>query len=303
MPILAIVIPYFKLNFFKGTLSSLNDQINKNFNVYIGNDASPDNPQGLIDYYKKDLNITYKKFEDNLGGISLTGHWDRCIEMINEEEWIMILGDDDLLDKDVVHNFHTQYSQFSGKTNVLRFASRVIDSEGNSLSPIFQHPKWEKASDSFFRWLNGKTRSSLSEHIFTKETYEIHKFKNYPLGWHSDDIAWLDFPGTKEIYSINESLVLVRHSGLNITTATDNLDLKKTASIRFYNDLVFEKLEKFSKAQKRRLLLEFEIFKKERKIMSFKDWSSLLVFYCKYNSPLNIIKLIRRVFMYNMKGD
>ncbi len=299
---LAIVIPFFKLNFFEENLTSLAAQTNKNFNVYIGNDASPDSPEGLIDSFNTRLNITYKRFEENLGGTSLTGQWDRCIEMINGEEWIMILGDDDVLGENVVQNFYLQYPQFSGKTDVIRFAIQVIDSTGIPKTLVYKHPKWEKASDSFFRWLNGKTRSSLSEHIFTKEAYTINKFKNYPLGWHSDDIAWLDFPGVKKIYSINESLVLVRHSGLNITTATDNLELKKEASLRFQNDLVFEKLGKFSKAQKIKLLLNFEIFKKERKNMSFKDWNSLIIFYYQYGSLIENLKLIRRFFIYQMKN-
>src|SRR5690606_25263882 len=126
------------------------------FNVYIGNDASPDNPEELIDSYKTRLNITYKGFKKNLGGTSLTEQWDRCIEMINEEEWIMILGDDDLLEENVIENFYLQYNKFTGKTDVIRFASQVIDSKGTPRSPVFKHPKWEKASDSFFRWLDGK---------------------------------------------------------------------------------------------------------------------------------------------------
>lgn len=298
---LAIVVPFYRINFFEETLSSLADQTNKNFNVYIGNDASPDNPEELIDSFRSRLKIIYRKFDQNLGGTSLAGHWERCIEMIKEEEWIMILGDDDILDKNAISNFYIQHSQFSGKTNVIRFASQVVDSTGYPQSKIFKHPKWEKAQDSFFRWLNGKTRSSLSEHAFTREAYTLNKFKDYPLGWHSDDMAWIDFPGTKEIYSINESLVLVRHSGLNITTATDNLELKKTATLRFYNDLIFEKLDRFSKSQKRKLLLNFEILKKDQKAMAFKDWFLLYSIYLKYYGSLDILKLIRRFFMYQTK--
>ena len=47
---LAIVIPYFKINFFKETLESLNQSC-KNFKIYIGNDASQDNPDALIRQY------------------------------------------------------------------------------------------------------------------------------------------------------------------------------------------------------------------------------------------------------------
>ena len=45
---LAIVIPYYKIDFFAATLDSLVHQTNTNFTVYIGNDASPTNPEELI---------------------------------------------------------------------------------------------------------------------------------------------------------------------------------------------------------------------------------------------------------------
>lgn len=298
---LAIVIPYYNLEFFGECLESLAVQTNKNFKVYIGNDASPKDPYSLIDSYQEKLNITYRRFEQNLGSLSLTQHWVRCIEMSIEEEWIMILGDDDLLDINVVNNFYLNHSEFNEKSNVIRFASQIIDAEGTHKSQVFKHPKWEKASDSFFRWLHGETRSTLSEHIFTKKAYIKFQFKNYPLGWHSDDIAWLDFPDGKKIYSINNSKVFIRHSGISITTTSNNLDLKEEASLRFQNDLIFEKLIIFSKFQKRRLLLNFEIYKKNKKVMYLKDWKSLLIFYFHFNNLFEILKLVRRFFIYQFK--
>lgn len=298
---LAIVIPYFKISYFEETLISLTNQTNKNFHLYIGNDASPEDPMDLINLYQKSLNLTYKRFEDNLGSISLTKQWDRCIEMTKEEEWIMILGDDDLLDINVVENFFLNLSEFNGKTNVIRLASQVIDAKGTHQSPVFKNPKWEEAPDSFFRWLNGKTRSSLSEHLFTKKAYNKYKFKNYPLGWHSDDLAWLDFPDGNKIYSINNSTVYIRHSGLNITSAKDNLELKVEASLKFKNDLIFEKLIIFSNPQKKKLLLNFEIFKKKEKNMNLKDWSIVFIFYFKYCSLIENLKLLRRYFLYQLK--
>jgi len=49
---LAIVIPYYKLTFFEATLQSLADQTDKRFKVYIGDDASPENPSRLLERYQ-----------------------------------------------------------------------------------------------------------------------------------------------------------------------------------------------------------------------------------------------------------
>ena len=298
---LAIVIPYYKINFFKECLDSLANQINKNFTIYIGDDASPEDPSKLLNRYNEQLKIEYKRFKENLGGESLTGQWDRCINLCEGEEWIMILGDDDVLGENVVEQFYSGLPEFDRKTNVIRFASQIIDSAGNPTSKVYTHPEWEKAADSFFRWLNGKTRSSLSEHVFSKEAYDKHRFKDYPLAWHSDDMAWLDFSGDKKIYSINKGVIRVRHSGYNITTSKNNLELKRMASSRFQNDLIFENLKLFGKFQKRKLLLNFEIFQKDNYQMSMQNWHSLLICYLKHGSLVDIVKFFRRFLIFQMK--
>ncbi|WP_432222969.1 glycosyltransferase family A protein [Flavobacterium sp. TMP13] len=93
---LAIVIPYYKLAFFEATLQSLTDQTDKRFKVYIVADASPSSPSVLLEKFRGSIDFVYHRFETNLGRSSLTKQWDRCIALSTNEEWIMILGDDDI---------------------------------------------------------------------------------------------------------------------------------------------------------------------------------------------------------------
>ena len=90
---LAIVIPYYKLTFFEATLQSLADQTDKRFMVYIGDDASLESPDDLLEKYQQKFDFEYYRFEENLGGTSLVKQWERCIAMTKDEEWVMILGD------------------------------------------------------------------------------------------------------------------------------------------------------------------------------------------------------------------
>lgn len=94
---LAIVIPYYKIPFFEETLRSLANQTDKRFTVYIGDDASPDDPTELLQQFSDQFSWQYHRFETNMGGTSLVRQWDRCTDLINDEEWLMILGDDDVL--------------------------------------------------------------------------------------------------------------------------------------------------------------------------------------------------------------
>ena len=95
---LAIIIPAYKGAYLKRTLDSLVQQTNKNFSVYIGDDCSPENLPDIINQYISLLNITYKKFSDNRGKSDLISQWERCLDMIQNEEYFILFSDDDIME-------------------------------------------------------------------------------------------------------------------------------------------------------------------------------------------------------------
>ena len=111
---LAIVIPYFKFDKFEETLNSLDRQTNNNFNVYIGDDASPYSPESLINKFDFSNRLIYQRFNENLGKISLTSQWERCLKLVSGgENWIMILCDDDVLADNCVSEFYFNINKFN----------------------------------------------------------------------------------------------------------------------------------------------------------------------------------------------
>jgi len=289
---LAIVIPYFKIDFFEETLSSLARQTNKQFHVYIGNDASPDDPEEIINKYKENLDITYKSFDRNLGRVDLTAQWDRCIKMIKNESWIMILGDDDYLSPDVVSSFYRGNEDIQENSNLVRFASKIIFGS-NSESEKYEHPKLEKAEKAFLRRYYGETRSSLSEYIFRRDSYEEYGFYNYPLAWHSDDRAWLEFSEGKPIYSINEAIVYFRHSNVHITGRDDNLKAKDLSSMGFYKYL--SKKKNFSKEHRLLFARNFERYARTNGQLRSIEWLQLIYIYMLSFDTTAFIKLLKRI--------
>lgn len=269
---LAIVIPYYKLSSFEETLKSLVKQSNQNFVVYIGDDASPESPEKLLNNYTLHLDIVYHKFDVNVGGNSLIQQWNRCINLIGDEEWIMILGDDDYLSEDVVKLFYEQHDTFKIQTNIVRFASQLVYGTDRINSKVYEHPILETAKDSFYRKHKDFTRGSLSEYVFSKKQYLKYKFHNYPLAWFSDDRAWLDFSEDKPIYTINNAKIFIRVSNESISGKRDNLELKSISSSLFYSYLVNNKLNSFTAEEgveivksyiKRILFLRRVLIKKE----------------------------------------
>jgi glycosyltransferase involved in cell wall biosynthesis len=294
---LAIVIPYYKLTFFEATLQSLANQTDKRFKVYIGDDASPENPSMLLENYKIQFDFAYHLFETNLGGTSLTQQWERCIALSGDEEWIMILGDDDELGNNVVEEFYRQYDFFSEKLNLVRFATVTVNHLTNKVSDLFQHPKIEKAAEFYFRKLKGKTRSSLSEYVFSKKKFLKYGFHDYSLAWHSDDMAWIEFSEGKPIYTINESKITINVSDFSLSGMNHNLDIKSQASRQFYKDLVSDKLSLFSKEQRFELLMKYEVLIKKTRKLYFREWLLLLESYRRNFKFIPFFKLTRRILI------
>ncbi|MFI1745817.1 glycosyltransferase [Thalassobellus sediminis] len=289
---LAIVIPYYKYMFLEATLLSLKNQTNKQFTVYIGDDASTESPNGLLEKYKGAFTYYYKRFNSNLGGTSLVKQWERCINMVKDEEWVMILGDDDTISNNFVEAFYKHIDEINQfKINVVRYSSLVVDSRGKHISKKYEHPKLETPTGFLIRKFKGGTRSSLSEYIFKKEKVDAIKFKNFPLAWSSDTLAIVEFSEGKNIFTINEALMYFRLSDINITGKSDSIE-KNEAWFEFYTyllkqygkqypkelvNMLFDRLEKVQCNNKKTPKRWLKLFSLYIQFLQFSRFLSLFV--------------------------
>lgn len=295
---LGIVIPYFKISFFEKTIISLVNQSNQQFKVYIGDDASPENPLKILSKYENQIDVFYYRFENNLGSVSIVKQWERCLTLIDNEEWIMILGDDDYLDKNVVEYFYRDFEKFKRKSSVIRFSTRTIIENKNIITSKYTHPKIELSTNSLIRKLSGKTRSSLSEYIFKKNMYSKYRFRDFKYAWYSDDWAWLEFSEGGKIFTINDATVFIRMSDENLSGKIKLDSLFETRlKIQFLKSCINELSHLFSNKQLTFLItqLEFELFK-SRKIKLI-DFRSLFVMYIRTFDIMTVLKFIRRVVL------
>lgn len=290
---LAIVIPYYKITFFETTLQSLANQTDKRFKVYIGDDASMENPASLLEKYKNQFDFVYEKFEVNLGGISLVKQWEQCIAMIEDEEWLMILGDDDYLSDNVVQEFYKQFEEFQTICNVVRYATIVLDEQNNSKSEIFRHPLLEFGLEYFIRKIKGGTRNSMSEFIFKKEAYSKFRFVNYPSAFYSDDRAMLDFSNDKPIYTINNATVFVRISDYSVSGGQNGEDLIK-AEFYFLKYIYDYKLQYFKKTEKILILNRLENSLSKNNFKYNNLWIQLYLSYLLYFDRVQFVKFNKR---------
>lgn len=215
---LAIVIPAYKSAFLRQVLGSIASQTCRNFQLYIGDDASPENISEIVNEFSDQLPINYQRFEKNLGGTSLANHWKRCINM-SHEPWVWLFSDDDLMEANCVEKFFEELQLTEGRHQLYRFNTISIDGNDNLLSENPHHPQNESGSDFLVARLRGGRTSTAQELIFAREVWtEVGGFPDFPLGWASDDAFIATLGSRKSIRTIPGARLKWRLSGRNIST-------------------------------------------------------------------------------------
>lgn len=215
---IAIVIPAYKAQFFRHTLESLAHQSCKNFTLYIGDDASPDDFESLVSIYKKDIDIVYKKFDNNLGGKDLVAQWKRCIEMTKGEPWIWLFSDDDILGPNCIRLLLDELTKQSQK-DIYHFNVSVIDEYNNVVRKVKRFPTIISSKELFIKKESATIESFVVEYIFSRDIYDkVGGFQEFDLAWGSDITTWVKMGNDRGIKTIEGDEVFWRSSSLNITT-------------------------------------------------------------------------------------
>ncbi|KQR95486.1 hypothetical protein ASG01_06480 [Chryseobacterium sp. Leaf180] len=232
---LAIIIPYYKTDFFEETVKSVSAQTNKNFTLYIGNDASPHDPLPIILKYFKKEEFNYYNYSDNLGGKNLALQWERILENVSEE-WFQILGDDDMISENFVEEFYLQLPELTGKNlNILKFRFDWVDENNNLLKINDYGKKFFFAHEILEKKYRLQMNNSLSENIFRNSVFRKYKFEKIPLAWGSDDLALLKFSERKQIIFCSNAKVIIRIYHNSISGSSEK-GVEKSNAFNIYRE-------------------------------------------------------------------
>ena len=225
---LAIVIPVYKSAFLQEALNSIASQTNKNFTLYIGNDNSPEDIYSTVKKYENDLDIIYKKFDENLGNISIVKHWKRCVEMTNAEEWIWLFSDDDMMSEDCVELFFQAIEKTSGNYDLYRFNCSIIDKAGKQLTNKSGYPEIQSSFEFLISRLTYQYHSYIVNCIFSRTVFlKNNGFVDFKAAWAADDATWILYGQDKKIFTLNVGEVKWRQSSINISGNTKNLQNRR----------------------------------------------------------------------------
>lgn len=246
---LAIIIPAYKKSFLKETLDSIAAQTCQDFTLYIGDDCSPYELWDIIKNYQDKIDIVYKRFDTNLGGKNLVSQWERCIAMSNNEPYIWLFSDDDIMDSQCVEYF-LNLPQEIKNNYLIHFNVKILTKQTiNNISTETLFPKILTAK----QYLDGKLfglnhkylNSYVVEFIFCRNLYINNKgFLNFDLAWGSDFLTWVKMAGNcKGIYSIkaNNAYVHWRKSDENISPNKSHPIMKRKLNSLIENAVYIQK--------------------------------------------------------------
>jgi glycosyltransferase involved in cell wall biosynthesis len=224
---LAIIIPAYKPDFLKEALQSIEHQTNSEFQVYIGDDASPSDLWTIAQPFVERNGWVFKRFESNQGRTDLIAHWNRCVALCNES-WIWLFSDDDVMGLDCVSTFMKKL-ETKPSNQVFRFPFSIIDKDSNETETPPMEDKEEISGFDF-----GKSRferkllSSAVEFIFSRDAYIRNGgFVHFPFAWCSDDASWIAFSEPGMIGNLSEGRVYWRLSDNNISSQAGSFTFAK----------------------------------------------------------------------------
>jgi len=230
---LAIVIPAYKSRFFEAALNSISNQTDQRFRVYVCDDGSPEDLKSICDQYIGKMDIIYHRFPDNIGRRDLVAHWNRSVELANEE-WVWLFSDDDRMSPGAVEAFYDALDKTKSEYDLYRFNIEMIDANDQVIGVKEPHPVLESAYDFLKSRMLSRTLSAAVEYIFKKSVFlNRGGFVNFPMAYCSDDASWIAFAGEKPIYTIVGEKIYWRASGINISSGKGHAYPKATALLKF----------------------------------------------------------------------
>lgn len=182
----SILIPAYKVLFFKEAINSVVGQTYKNWELIVVDDCSPDNLKSIVDEFD-DSRIKYYRNEKNFGALDVVDNWNKCLEFATGD-YTICMGDDDILCADCLEeyaisiNSHPEYKLFHGRTE-------LIDEKGQCVSILEPREEIESTlSLIYYRW-QGR-RQYIGDFCYEIETLRhLGGFLKLPMAWGSDDIS------------------------------------------------------------------------------------------------------------------
>ena len=239
----SILIPAYKLAFFKECLDSILVQTYKNFEIVIVNDSSPEDLDSVVLKYS-DSRIKYFKNEKNCGVINVVDNWNICLSHATGD-YVICIGDDDKL----LPNCLEEYSKLLDKypdIGLLHGWTEIINERSEVVKPTTHRCEFESALSLMWHRMHAYEQQFIGDFCFNREWLLQHGgFYKLPLAWGSDDVSALIGASKNGVANTQIPVFQYRINSQTISN-TGDISEKMNAILLTYkwkNDFLSQKLE------------------------------------------------------------
>lgn len=229
----SFVLPAYKSDFLRSSISSILNQTETDFELVIINDASPYDLDSIINTFS-DSRIKYFKNEINIGGNSLVSQWNKCLSYASGD-YVVLASDDDRYSPDYLSEMKYLVHLHPGK-NVYSTRKFIIDENDNVVDVDGYLGEYMSSVDYVSQLFSSRVYSSISNYMFNRrKLVELGGFVDFPVAWYSDDAIVIKMANDGIVVS-PKCLFFFRFSGQNLSTIKNPevFNKKLIATSQFY---------------------------------------------------------------------
>ena len=168
---LAIILLAFRGAHLHRALSSLQLQRDKNFRVYVCDDASPDDIAGTVSEFEDRMDLVYVRFEENFGLRRQSAHFARCLALTQGEGLVCFFSDDNELTPDAVRRIRRS-AGFHPEIRVFHLNTVYINETSERTGEGKRFFRKMKPSPLFRRIFKAGAPAPMSSFFFRREALD-----------------------------------------------------------------------------------------------------------------------------------
>jgi len=186
-----IALPITKTKYLKQTLSSIDAQIERDFEVIIRNNAKDPKVKEEIKVLCADwINRPYVQYFESEGQLSMSENFNKMVFQ-SKGEFFTLLSDDDEIEPEFLLEMKRLIEKYPD-TDAFHCRVKSVDENDNFLGVSELCPEWENQIELIYHRINYRRYIILSD--FVVRTSTLQKIGGFPSGttaWGIDEITWL----------------------------------------------------------------------------------------------------------------
>lgn len=231
--LVSIAIPAYKRKWLKDAIESALTQDYEKIELIIADDHSPQNLKEVVQPYLVDERVSYYFNEINVGKESVANNWNRCLEYVRGE-FFVLLCDDDVLMPNFVSTLLLLAQKYP-QCNIFHGRRMLYYEETGSTEILESWPEFESFEDFVRAKSLVKRKHTITEFLYRSKNIVSEKYTVFPVAYFSDDASILKIVKNGGIASSQEPVCKIRISDEQISSAGKYAVKKVRATMMYYD--------------------------------------------------------------------